>query len=113
MDFQHLHPNDKNIGQTGPFWIGSGMSLYDCSYRQVPCSFQSCAALAIFSAVITYFFIRPLSHDGMAEEDRKFREYLEQNGYDTSQMGLPGTDTETSSRDYDEKKDHMVSTATV
>ena len=49
----------------------------------------------------------------MADEDRKFREYLEQNGYDTSQMGLPGTDTETSSRDYDEKKDHMVSTATV
>ena len=73
----------------------------------------SCAALAIFSAVITYFFIRPLSHDGMAEEDRKFREYLEQNGYDTSQMGLPGADTEISSADYDEKKDHMVSTTTV
>lgn len=68
-------------------------------------------ALAIFSAIITYFFIRPLSHDGMAEEDRKFREYLEQNGYDTKQMGLSGVDTETSSADYDEKKDVVVTTA--
>ena len=47
----------------------------------------------------------------MAEEDRKFREYLEQNGYDTRQMGLTGADTETSSADYDEKKDAMVTEA--
>ena len=31
------------------------------------------AALAIFSAIITFFFIRPLSHDGMAQEDREVR----------------------------------------
>ncbi|KAJ7593393.1 MFS Git1p-related glycerophosphoinositol and glycerophosphocholine permease [Mycena floridula] len=55
-------------GDTGPFWIGSG--------------------LAILSALTTYFFIRPLSHDGMVAEDIAFREYLEQNGYDTSAMGL-------------------------
>ncbi|KAM5538502.1 hypothetical protein V8D89_007835 [Ganoderma adspersum] len=90
-DFQKLHPDDPNIGQTGPFWIGS--------------------ALAIFSAIITYFFIRPLSHDGMEEEDRKFREYLEQNGYDTKQMGLTSADTETSSADYDEKRDVVITTA--
>lgn len=47
----------------------------------------------------------------MAEEDRKFREYLEQNGYDTKQMGLAGVDTETSSADYDEKRDVVVTTA--
>ncbi|KAK7461984.1 glycerophosphoinositol permease [Stygiomarasmius scandens] len=62
-------------GNTGPFWVGSG--------------------LAILSALVTFLFIRPLSHDGMEEEDRLFREYLEAHGYDTSQMGL---ESEVSSR---------------
>lgn len=63
--------------------------------------------LAIFSALITFFFIRPLSADGMTKEDAEvrclpvarllspclmrvlqFRQYLEDNGWDTSQMGL-------------------------
>ena len=66
------------------------------------------AGLAIFSALVTFFFIRPLSHDGMADEDRKFREYLEQHGYDTSQMGLVDSTSETSSAEYDEKKDAIV-----
>ncbi|EDR09972.1 MFS Git1p-related glycerophosphoinositol and glycerophosphocholine permease [Laccaria bicolor S238N-H82] len=61
-------------GNTGPFWIGSGF--------------------AVLSALITLFFIRPLSHDGMVEEDRAFREYLEANGYDTSTMGLKPTDAD-------------------
>ncbi|KIP08049.1 hypothetical protein PHLGIDRAFT_127292 [Phlebiopsis gigantea 11061_1 CR5-6] len=55
-------------GATGPFWIGSG--------------------LAVLSALVTFFLIRPLSHDGMVEEDEKFRAYLEENGYDVSQLGL-------------------------
>ncbi|KAG8753215.1 hypothetical protein FRC14_006316 [Serendipita sp. 396] len=55
-------------GNTGPFWIGSG--------------------LALLSALITLIGIRPLSHDGMQEEDENFRAYLEQHGYDTSQLGL-------------------------
>ncbi len=55
-------------GNTGPFRIGS--------------------ALAILSALITLVLIRPISHDGMADEDLKFRVYLEEHGYDTSQMGL-------------------------
>jgi hypothetical protein len=55
-------------GNTGPFWIGSG--------------------LALLSAAITFFFVKPLTTDGMAKEDEEFRAYLEANGYDTSQMGL-------------------------
>jgi hypothetical protein len=58
----------SNRGNTGPFWVGSG--------------------LAILSALITFFFIRPLTHDGLEEEDRQFREYLEAHGYDTSTMGF-------------------------
>jgi len=59
---------DTTRGNTGPFWIGSG--------------------LALLSALITFLFIKPLSADGMEKEDIAFRAYLEANGYDTSQMGL-------------------------
>jgi len=55
-------------GNTGPFWIGSG--------------------LALLSAAVTFLFVKPLTHDGMIEEDEAFRRYLEEHGYDTSQMGL-------------------------
>jgi MFS family permease len=60
-------------GNTGPFWVGS--------------------SLAILSATIVYFFVIPLDHDGMKEEDAKFREYLEAHGFDVSLMGLPETET--------------------
>ncbi|KAF9510279.1 hypothetical protein BS47DRAFT_1373343 [Hydnum rufescens UP504] len=62
------HGTDPSRGDTGPFWVGSG--------------------LAVLSALITFFFVRPLTTDGMATEDIAFREYLEANGWDTSQMGL-------------------------
>ncbi|KAJ2922545.1 hypothetical protein H1R20_g14539, partial [Candolleomyces eurysporus] len=73
-------------GNTGPFWIASG--------------------LAILSATTAFFFITPLSHDGMEKEDRAFREYLEANGFNTSTMGLPEYSSDTSSVDVqiDEKK---------
>ncbi|KAF8956216.1 MFS Git1p-related glycerophosphoinositol and glycerophosphocholine permease [Flammula alnicola] len=67
---------DSARGNTGPFWIGSGV--------------------AILSAMITMLMIKPLTTDGMENEDRKFREYLESHGYDTSAMGLPGSTTEES-----------------
>ncbi|KJA19447.1 hypothetical protein HYPSUDRAFT_204509 [Hypholoma sublateritium FD-334 SS-4] len=78
--------SSSDRGNTGPFWIGSG--------------------LAVLSALITFVFIRPLTTDGMLEEDRKFREYLEANGYDTSAMGLPGSEVEsqTETASIDEKK---------
>jgi len=59
---------DPDRGNTGPFWVGSGMAL--------------------LSALVTYLFIHPLTHDGMEREDVEFREYLEAHGWDTSQMGL-------------------------
>lgn len=66
---------DSTRGNTGPFWVAS--------------------ALAVLSAVITMVLIRPLSHDGMVEEDEKFRIYLEEHGYDTSQMGLKSSSEST------------------
>ncbi|CAL1700927.1 unnamed protein product [Somion occarium] len=55
-------------GNTGPFWVGSG--------------------LAILSAIIIFFTVQPLDHDGILKEDEAFREYLEQHGYNTAQMGI-------------------------
>ncbi|KAF9063053.1 MFS Git1p-related glycerophosphoinositol and glycerophosphocholine permease [Rhodocollybia butyracea] len=72
-------------GNTGPFWIASG--------------------LAVLSAIITYFFIQPIHTDGMAEEDAKFREYLEANGYDTSQMGLRSEESSVVEYTEDVKED--------
>ncbi|PFH49612.1 hypothetical protein AMATHDRAFT_118615, partial [Amanita thiersii Skay4041] len=65
-------PNSPR-GYTGPFWVASG--------------------LAVLSVIIAYFFVEPLTQDGIEEEDRKFREYLEAHGYDTSQMGFEDTDS--------------------
>jgi hypothetical protein len=75
----------SNRGNTGPFWIGSG--------------------LAVLSALITFFFIRPLSREGLVEEDRLFREYLEAHGYDTSRMGFVDPEDDWSQGSLPEKED--------
>ncbi|KAH6909115.1 glycerophosphodiester transporter [Coprinopsis sp. MPI-PUGE-AT-0042] len=81
--------SDSARGNTGPFWIASG--------------------LALLSALTTFFFITPLSADGMEKEDREFRQYLEDHGYDTTAMGLPGFTSENSSVNaVDEKVDSKV-----
>jgi len=76
--------SSTNRGNTGPFWVGSG--------------------LAILSALITLFFIRPLTHDGLVEEDTLFREYLEAHGYDTSRMGFRDEGDDWSQQSLPEKE---------
>ena len=83
MQFADFGGSSSNSGNTGPFWVGSG--------------------LAILSALITFFFIRPLSHDGLEQEDRLFREYLEAHDYDTSKMGFVDEDDEWSQASLPEK----------
>jgi len=73
-------------GDTGPFWIASG--------------------LAILSAIVVITLVKPLTHDGMTEEDEKFRQYLAEHGFDISTMGLQETETtysETDAKSADEK----------
>lgn len=77
---------DTIRGNTGPFWIGSG--------------------LALFSAAITLFFVKPLTTDGMIKEDEEFRAYLEAHGYDTSQMGIHSEST-TIADDFGSDKDKI------
>ncbi|KAL4062220.1 major facilitator superfamily domain-containing protein [Scleroderma citrinum] len=73
-------------GDTGPFWIGSG--------------------LAILSAIVTFFLVEPLSHDGMKAEDEAFRQYLIDHGFDVTLMGIPGA--EVASTMSDAEKDEKL-----
>jgi hypothetical protein len=50
-----------------------------------PC-YVACG-LAIVAALIACFCLPPLGQDCLAQEDRKFRAILEQNGYQTGNMG--------------------------
>ncbi|KAI6145283.1 glycerophosphodiester transporter [Pisolithus tinctorius] len=61
-------------GNTGPFWIGSG--------------------LTILSAVVTFFLVKPITDDGLKAEDKAFFQYLEENGFDVSHIWTWETLTE-------------------
>jgi hypothetical protein len=58
-------------GNTGPFWVGSGKQLDDLTDYSLTKLMYTLQGLAILSALITLTFIRPLSHDGMVDEDTK------------------------------------------
>ena len=45
------------------------------------------SSLCIFSAFLAFFFLPNIGQDTITAEDMKFRAYLEQNGWDTRQMG--------------------------
>ncbi|EMR10827.1 hypothetical protein PNEG_00973 [Pneumocystis murina B123] len=60
--------SESENGNKGPFFIGS--------------------ALAIISGIISFFFIPKLSHDCVREENEHFKIWLQEQGYDTSKMGL-------------------------
>lgn len=46
------------------------------------------SALCILSAFIAFFLLPHIGQDTIDEEDRKFRAYLAEHGYDVSQMGV-------------------------
>ena len=72
-------PNDLRAGQD-PFWVAS--------------------SLAIFSGAITLFCLPDIKQDTIDTEDRAFRAYLQQHGYDTASMGLfPGQHVEAAPSD--------------
>lgn len=45
------------------------------------------SSLCIFSAILALFFLPHIGQDTITTEDLKFRAYLEENGWDTRQMG--------------------------
>ncbi|KAF7732575.1 hypothetical protein EC973_003322 [Apophysomyces ossiformis] len=64
---------DAMGGVRGPFLVGSG--------------------IAIVAALIAWFFLPEIGPEGLAQEDIDFKQYLADNGYDISQMGLSPDDS--------------------
>ncbi|PMB69547.1 putative metabolite transport protein [Beauveria bassiana] len=58
--------------------------------------FWVASSLALLSAAVAFFCLPNVGQDTIAEEDRKFRQYLESKGWDVSQLGLGPTDSEAS-----------------
>ncbi|KAI5990135.1 major facilitator superfamily domain-containing protein [Pisolithus albus] len=54
-------------GITAPFWIGGG--------------------LAAVCALVTFYLVKPITHNSMKAEDKAFHQYLEENGFDMSLIG--------------------------
>ena len=48
------------------------------------------ASLCLFSAGVAYWLLPDVGQDTIVEEDRKFRAFLEAEGWDTSKMGVDG-----------------------
>lgn len=68
--------DDPIRGVQGPFWISS--------------------SLCIFSAVIAFFFLPPVTQTSVQDEDRKFLEYIRAHGFDVSKMGDEGFEPDSS-----------------
>ncbi|KAG5920346.1 hypothetical protein E4U42_006220 [Claviceps africana] len=56
--------------------------------------FWVASSLCIFSAAVTFFFIPNITQDTILEEDKRFRRFLESQGWDTNQLGLAKADSE-------------------
>lgn len=61
-------PMQDSMGVRGPFLVGSG--------------------IAIAASFVAFFCLPDVGPEYLAEQDAKFKEYLAENGYDISQLGL-------------------------
>ncbi|KAJ2957114.1 hypothetical protein NQZ79_g7128 [Umbelopsis isabellina] len=64
-----FEPMIDKVGTQGPFLLESG--------------------IAILAGIIAFFFIPNVQPDSLEQEDRDFKAYLEEHGYDTTLMGDP------------------------
>lgn len=62
----------------------------DDAVKQGQFPFWVSSSLCILSAVVAYFGFPDVGQDMVAEEDARFKRYLEENGYDTSTLGDSG-----------------------
>jgi MFS family permease len=59
----------------------------DDKVKQGQYPFWVSSSLCLFSAVVATFGLPRVGQDMIEEEDERFKQYLEQHGYDTSNMG--------------------------
>ncbi|PHH59987.1 hypothetical protein CDD81_2221 [Ophiocordyceps australis] len=55
--------------------------------------FWVASSLCLLSAAVAFFFVPNIGQDTISREDARFREYLEAQGWDTSQLGLSKADS--------------------
>lgn len=67
-----------------PYIVAAGHN--DTTSAQYP--FYVSSSLCLLSAAIVLLFIPHIGQDTVQEEDRRFRAYLESQGWDTRQLGL-------------------------
>lgn len=85
------------VGKIGAF-VGTWVFPYiqkaggnETESAQYP--FWVASSLCVLSAAITFFCIPHVGQDTIAEEDRRFRDYLESKGWDTTQLGVNKEET--------------------
>ncbi|KAH7141692.1 major facilitator superfamily domain-containing protein [Dactylonectria macrodidyma] len=97
------------IGKIGAF-VGTWVFPYiqkaggnDTESAQYP--FWVASSLCILSAAIVLFCIPHIGQDSITEEDQRFREYLQRQGWDTTKLGLGNVSVESAldQERYDEK----------
>ncbi|KAG6063120.1 hypothetical protein E4U32_001632 [Claviceps aff. humidiphila group G2b] len=87
------------VGKVGAF-VGTFVFPYiqaaggEGTVQSAQYPFWVASSLCILSAVVAFFFIPNVSQDTIAEEDKKFRAFLESQGWDTTQLGLGKHDSE-------------------
>jgi len=81
------------IGKIGAF-VGTYVYPYiaaaggDDATASAQYPFYVSSSLCVLSAALAFFFLPNVNQDTIQEEDRRFRAYLERNGWDTRQLGL-------------------------
>ncbi|KAJ3194625.1 hypothetical protein HDU83_008802 [Entophlyctis luteolus] len=89
------------IGKVGAF-VGNFVFPYivalggDSDVLSAQYPFWVSGALCIVSAILAYFFVPNVTQDTIVEEDKRFREFLLENGVDVSQLGTQAADVEVS-----------------
>ena len=81
------------IGKVGAF-VGTLIFPYiiaaggDSEVRSAQYPFWVSSSLCVLSAALVLFLLPNVGQDTITDEDKRFRAYLEANGYDTRQLGL-------------------------
>lgn len=103
------------VGKVGAF-VGTWVFPYiqraggNGTVQSAQYPFWVAASLSLLSAVIAYFFIPNIGQDTIAQEDARFRQYLESKGWDTNMLGLARNESNAAS--YAEEDQTPVKRAT-
>lgn len=95
------------IGKTGAF-VGTLVFPYiqaaggEGTVESAQYPFWVASSLCILSAAVACLFIPNIDQDTIAEEDKRFRAFLESHGWDTNQLGLEKSDAEMDPVEQDE-----------